>query len=128
MPSAASVPSRHFRRHSAAAPPLPDRPASFRVAPEIPPRHAAGALQPDWMPDGDEPFLFMTFGTVAGRSERVRSAYRVLLEAVGSLPVKALLTTGPVMPREGIGVIPGDGRVARFVPLVGIMPYTSDVV
>jgi UDP:flavonoid glycosyltransferase YjiC (YdhE family) len=79
-------------------PPLPDRPASFRVAPEIPPRHAASALQPDWMPDGDKPFLFMTFGTVAGRSERVRNAYRVLLEAVGSLPVKALLTTGPVMP------------------------------
>ena len=95
-------------------PPLPDRPASFRVAPEIPPRHAASALQPDWMPDGDKPFLFMTFGTVAGRSERVRNAYRVLLEAVGSLPVKALLTTGPVMPREELGVIPDNVRVERF--------------
>ena len=109
-------------------PPLPDRPASFRVAPEIPPRHAASALQPDWMPDGDKPFLFMTFGTVAGRSERVRNAYRVLLEAVGSLPVKALLTTGPVMPREELGVIPDNVRVERFVPQVEIMPYTSAVV
>ena len=108
--------------------PLPDRPASFRVAPEIPPRHAASALQPDWMPDGDKPFLFMTFGTVAGRSERVRNAYRVLLEAVGSLPVKALLTTGPVMPREELGVIPDNVRVERFVPQVEIMPYTSAVV
>lgn len=109
-------------------PPLPDRPASFRVAPEIPPRHAASAVQPDWMPDGDKPFLFMTFGTVAGRSERVRNAYRALLEAVGSLPVKALLTTGPVMPREELGVIPDNVRVERFVPQVEIMPYTSAVV
>lgn len=109
-------------------PPLPDRPASFRVAPEIPPRHAATALQPDWMPDGDKPFLFMTFGTVAGRSERVRNAYRVLLEAVGSLPVKALLTTGPVMPREELGAIPDNVRVERFVPQVEIMPYTNAVV
>jgi UDP:flavonoid glycosyltransferase YjiC (YdhE family) len=80
------------------------------------------------MPDGDKPFLFMTFGTVAGRSERVRNAYRVLLEAVGSLPVKALLTTGPVMPREELGVIPDNVRVERFVPQVEIMPYTSAVV
>ena len=109
-------------------PPLPDRPASFHVAPEIPPRLAASALQPEWMPDGDKPFLFMTFGTVAGRSERVRNAYRVLLEAVGSLPVKALLTTGPVMPREELGVIPDNVRVERFVPQVEIMPYTSAVV
>jgi UDP:flavonoid glycosyltransferase YjiC (YdhE family) len=109
-------------------PPLPDRPASFRVAPEIPPRHAASALQPDWMPEGDKPFLFMTFGTVAGRSERVRNAYRVLLEAVGSLPVKALLTTGPVMPREALGVIPDNVRVESFVPQAEIMPYTSAVV
>jgi hypothetical protein len=101
-------------------PPLPDRPASFRVAPEIPPRHAASA--------GDKPFLFMTFGTVAGRSERARNAYRVLLEAVGSLPVKALLTTGPVMPREELGVIPDNVRVERFVPQMEIMPYASAVV
>lgn len=109
-------------------PPLPDRPASFRVAPEIPPPHAASASEPDWMPAGDEPFLFMTFGTVAGRSERVRSAYRVLLEAVGSLPVKALLTTGPVMPLEELGVIPDNIRVEKFVPQVQIMPHTSAVV
>ena len=109
-------------------PPLPDRPASFRVAPEIPPRHAASALQPDWMPAGDKPFLFMTFGTVAGRSERMRNAYRVLLEAVGSLPVKALLTTGPVMPREELGMIPDNVRVEKFVPQVEIMPHASAVV
>ena len=109
-------------------PPLPDRPASFHVAPEIPPRLAASALQPEWMPDGDKPFLFMTFGTVAGRSERVRNAYRILLEAVGSLPVKALLTTGPIMPHEELGVIPDNVRVERFVPQAEIMPYASAVV
>lgn len=109
-------------------PPLPDRPPAFRVAQEIPPRHVASALRPDWMPAGDKPFLFMTFGTVAGRSERVRNAYRVLLEAVGSLPVKALLTTGPVMPREELGAIPDNVRVEKFVPQVDIMPHTSAVV
>lgn len=109
-------------------PPLTDRPAAFRVAPEIPVGQASGASLPDWMPAGEEPFLFMTFGTVAGRSERVRNAYRVLLEAVGSLPVKALLTTGPVMPRDELGVIPNNVRVEKFVPQAEIMPHTRAVV
>lgn len=109
-------------------PPLTDRPAAFRVAPEIPVGQASGASLPDWMPAGEEPFLFMTFGTVAGRSERVRNAYRVLLEAVGSLPVKALLTTGPVMPRDELGGIPDNVRVEKFVPQAEIMPHTRAVV
>ena len=127
--------AQRSQRTLAFVPPSFDRgppcPTGLRLSasrPEIPPRHAASAVQPDWMPDGDKPFLFMTFGTVAGRSERVRNAYRVLLEAVGSLPVKALLTTGPVMPREELGVIPDNVRVEKFVPQVETMPYTSAVV
>jgi UDP:flavonoid glycosyltransferase YjiC (YdhE family) len=109
-------------------PPLADRPAAFRVAPEIPTGQASSASLPDWMPAGEEPFLFMTFGTVAGRSERVRNVYRVLLEAVGCLPVKALLTTGPVMPRDELGVIPDNVRVEKFVPQAEIMSHTRAVV
>lgn len=99
-------------------PPLTDRPAGFRVAPENPVGQASGASLPDWMPAAEEPFLSMTFGTVAGRSERVRNAHRVLLAAVGSLPVKALLTTGPVIPRDELGGIPDNVRVEKFVPQV----------
>lgn len=109
-------------------PPLRDRPAPFRVAPDMPSAQAPGARQPEWMPAGEAPFLFMTFGTVAGRSERVRNAYRLLLEAVGSLPVKALLTTGPVMPREELGTIPANVRIETFVPQAQVMSHARAVV
>ena len=60
IPSAASAFSRRFRRRSTAVRHCPT--GLLRVAPEIfALRHAASALQPDWMPDGDKPFLFMTF-------------------------------------------------------------------
>jgi UDP:flavonoid glycosyltransferase YjiC (YdhE family) len=60
-----------------------------------------------------------------GRSERVRNAYLIRLETFGSLPVKALLTTGPIMPREELGVIPDNVRVERFVPQAEVMPSAS---
>ena len=51
---------------------------------------------PGWAAKNGLPFLYVTLGTVSGRSERVRAAYREILEAIGTLPVSALLTTGPV--------------------------------
>jgi len=110
-------------------PPLPDRPVPFRVAPEKPAvSGASSTMPPSWGQTADLPFLFMTFGTVSGRSERVRNAYRALLKAVASLPVRALLTTGPVMPKEELGVIPANVAVETFVPQAYVMPHISAVV
>ena len=75
-----------------------------------------------------EPFPYLTFGAVAGRSERVRNANRVLLEAVVSLPVAAVMTIGPIMPRDALDVAPPSVTVETSAPQAEAMPYASAAV
>ena len=96
------------------------RPASGTDAPPAP--------LPEWAPRNGEPFLYITFGTVSGRSERARAAYRIALEAVSTLPVRALLTTGPVMTIDALGAIPSNVTVEAFVPQAEVLPHANGVV
>jgi MGT family glycosyltransferase len=88
----------------------------------------AGAERPSWAPAEGEAFVYVTLGTVSGRSEKSRAAYRAVLEALSTLPVRALLTTGPIMPREELGIIPPNVAVEAFVPQSEIMPHAHAVV
>ena len=45
---------------------------------------------PDWWPGRQGPFVYLTLGTVTGRFEMVRAAYRALLDGVAALPIRAL--------------------------------------
>jgi len=83
---------------------------------------------PDWAAKNGLPFLYVTLGTVSGRSERVRAAYREILEAIGTLPVSALLTTGPVMTAEALGTVPDNVTVKDFVPQAEVFPHAAAVV
>jgi UDP:flavonoid glycosyltransferase YjiC (YdhE family) len=70
-----------------------------------------------WAPPGDSrPLVYVTFGTVAGSSSWVRSVYRTALEAIASLPVRALLTTGRGMEEDTLGAIPANVHVEEWVP------------
>ena len=104
------------------------RPKVFRVGQRS--SRAAGASDPlpRWAPQNGEPLIYMTFGTVSGRSERVQATYRRALEAVGTLPVRALLTTGPVMRADLLGTIPDNVFVETFVPQDEVLPHSSAVV
>jgi UDP:flavonoid glycosyltransferase YjiC (YdhE family) len=81
-----------------------------------------------WTPGEGETFVYVTFGTVSGRSEKSRAAYRAVLKALSTLPVKALLTTGPIMPREELGNVPPNVMVETFVPQADILPFADAVV
>ena len=50
-----------------------------------------------------------------------------ILQAVGSLPVRALLTTGPALDLEG-AAIPPNIRVVSFVPHLAVLPEAALVV
>jgi len=93
-------------------------------------RGAAVSTQeaPNWAAKKGLPFLYVTLGTVSGRSERVRAAYREILEALGTLPVSALLTTGPVMTAEALGTVPDNVTVKDFVPQAEVFPHAAAVV
>ena len=83
---------------------------------------------PGWVAKNGLPFLYVTLGTVSGRSERVRAAYREILEAIGTLPVSALLTTGPVMTTEALGTVPDNVTVKDFVPQAEVFTHAAAVV
>jgi UDP:flavonoid glycosyltransferase YjiC (YdhE family) len=100
----------------------------FRVRPSAGLSPAPGGERPPWAPAEGERFVYVTLGTVSGRSEKSRSAYRAVLEALATLPVRALLTTGPIMPHEELGVIPPNVTVEAFVPQDAVFPYADAVV
>jgi UDP:flavonoid glycosyltransferase YjiC (YdhE family) len=85
----------------------------------------AGGPRPAWAAREGEAFVYITFGTVSGRSEKARSAYVAAVAAVAELPVCALLTTGPVMDPKALGTIPDNVTVLPFVPQDEVLPYTS---
>ena len=101
--------------------------APFRVAAS---RGAAVSAKETsaWATKNGLPFVYVTLGTVSGRSERVRAAYRDILEALGTLPVSALLTTGPVMTAEALGTVPDNVTVRDFVPQAEVFPHATAVV
>ena len=102
--------------------PVPLRVAASRVAAD------ATRGSPSWAGSSGLPFLYVTLGTVSGRSERVRAAYREMLEALRTLPVRALLTTGPVMTAQALGTVPGNVTVRDFVPQAEVFPHAAAVV
>ena len=105
-----------------------NRPRTFRVGQRSSPAAAVSDALPRWVPRNGEPLIYVTFGTVSGRSEKAQATYRRALDAVGTLPVRALLTTGPVMQAGLLGTIPDNVFVETFVPQDEVFPHTSAVV
>ena len=82
-----------------------------------------------WAPPGDErPLVYITFGTIAGTSPAIRGVYRTALEAIASLPVRALLTTGRGMEEGTLGAIPANVHVEEWVPQRDVLPRAAAVV
>ena len=94
------------------------------------PRDMASATtaQPAWVPKDGRPFVYITFGTIAGGSEGPPAVYRASLDAVAGLPVTALLTTGPAVDAGALGTIPANVTVEPWVPQGDVFPYASALV
>jgi MGT family glycosyltransferase len=71
--------------------------------------------------------VYVTLGTVAGSMDD-KAAYRCVLEAVSTLPVRVLLTVGKVLPLESLGALPANVHVERFVPQDDVLPHAAAVV
>ena len=96
----------------------------FRVAPVAPPMSEG---RPDWMSDTDEPNIYMTFGTVVGSFDKGKAFIRAALDAVGSLKLRALMTTGGTVDVTAIGAIPENVVLREFVPQNAVFPHVSAV-
>ena len=82
-----------------------------------------------WAPTDDaRPLVYITFGSIAGGIERLRSVYRTALDAVADLPVRALLTTGKGLPPAALGAVPANVHVEEWVPQRDVLPRATALV
>ena len=81
-----------------------------------------------WAPKRNVPFVYVTFGTLAGEDEKEQALYKATLAAIAPLPIKALLTTGPVMATAELGDIPQNVIVKQWVTQSEVLLLASAVV
>jgi UDP:flavonoid glycosyltransferase YjiC (YdhE family) len=93
------------------------------------PEEAPSSTHGTWTPGTDaRPLVYITFGTIAGTMARIRHIYRIALDAVAELPVRAVLTTGPGIEDGALGVIPSNVQVEAWIPQRDVLAHASLVV
>lgn len=74
-----------------------------------------GPPLPDWWNGHTEPLVYATLGTVTGYLQGAAAIYRAVIDAVGSLRVRVLLTTGTHLDPTVIGPLPANVHVEAWV-------------
>lgn len=91
-----------------------------------PPAPPAGL--PDPVPPGEDPLVYVTFGTVASSLGLWPAAYRMAVDALAELPVRTVVTTGGGVDAADLGALPPRMEVTDFVPQETILPHVSVLV
>jgi UDP:flavonoid glycosyltransferase YjiC (YdhE family) len=94
---------------------------------DSPPFRVRGDAPKDPSCDDGLPLVYMTLGTIAGRLPKSQAAFRALVAAVDGLPVRALLTLGPVMPLAELGPVPANVTVETYVPQTDVLARAAAV-
>lgn len=76
-------------------------------------------------PEGGEPLVYVTFGTVFSRD---LSAHRAVLDGIRDLPIRVLVTLGPGTDAAALGEQPPNVEVAEFVPQGEVLPRAAAVI
>jgi UDP:flavonoid glycosyltransferase YjiC (YdhE family) len=98
----------------------PGRAARFREDPP-PPREEARR-------QGQNPLIYVSFGSVAGQMGYFPSLYRATVEELAPLPVRVLITTGGAQDPAGLGPLPANVRAERWVQERFVMPHAAAMV
>ena len=80
------------------------------------------------LPKGDDPLVYVTFGTVAGGVGLWPGLYRTLIDALAELEVRVLVTTGRGVNHDDLGPVPDHVTVAHFVPQAHLLPHVAVMV
>jgi UDP:flavonoid glycosyltransferase YjiC (YdhE family) len=77
---------------------------------------------------GDDPLVYVTFGSVAGGMEMVAHVYGVAIQAVAELPVRVLLTVGHGADLSAFADAPANVHVEAWVPQADVLARAAAVV
>lgn len=77
---------------------------------------------------GEEPLVYLTFGSVAPQQAFFPAFYRAAIDALAPLPVRVLVTIGRDRDPADLGPLPGNVRVERWLPQAEVVPHAAAVV
>jgi len=83
---------------------------------------------PDWWDGSDAPLVYVTFGTVMGHMSIAARVYRTVLKAIEDLEARVLLTVGRRFDLSGLGTVPANVRVERWVEQAQVLAEADLVV
>jgi UDP:flavonoid glycosyltransferase YjiC (YdhE family) len=87
---------------------------------------------PDFLPQSDDPLIYLTFGSVAAGAHLpyFPELYRMAIEAIAELPVRLLVTIGNDRDPEELdaGGLPANVRVERWIAQDAISPRADAIV
>jgi UDP:flavonoid glycosyltransferase YjiC (YdhE family) len=92
-----------------------------------PNRDGSQPLQGPW-PDGGEPIVYLTFGSVAGLLGLYPRVYRAAIEPLAGLAARVLVTIGEDADPADVGPLPQNVHVERWVAQEAILPHAAAVV
>lgn len=84
--------------------------------------------RPEWLPAGERPLIYITFGTIAADVDSAKHVYKTSIDAVAGLPVTALLTTGKNAPDDLVRDVPDNVIVREFVPQAEVFEHAKIMV
>jgi MGT family glycosyltransferase len=83
---------------------------------------------PDPWGDPDQPFVYVTFGSVTATVGPFASIYRAVVDALAEFPARILLTTGQGVDATTLGTVPAHIRVEPWWPQADVMPAAAAMV
>jgi UDP:flavonoid glycosyltransferase YjiC (YdhE family) len=83
---------------------------------------------PSWWEDDALPLVYVSFGTVVGGTPMAGALFGGALAAVAELPARVLMTVGRELDVDGLGPLPPNVHVERFVPQVDVFGHAGLVV
>ena len=106
---------------------LDPSPFSTTVRTREPTSRSARPL-PQWWGDDDRRLVYVTFGTVLAHMRSAGAAFTVMLDAVGGLDARVLLTVGPAFDPTQLGSVPSHVHVEQWVDQVDVFAQADAVV